>query len=78
MKSKPRPIEILEQREGRFRVASGESRYWVDPNRLRCTCQAGQHGRFCRHLRAVLTYLGAGAGPESPAATTSSEPVRPE
>ncbi len=63
MSSTPTPLTILESRDGRYLVASGAARYWVDPNRLRCTCPAGEHGRACRHLRAVLAHLGAGAGP---------------
>lgn len=54
-------IRIIGSRDGRFEVASGDARYWVDPNRLRCSCPAGGRSLLCRHLRAVLAHLGRGA-----------------
>lgn len=67
MSRSTKPLRVAEVREGAYRIESGEgdelTRYWVNPNRLRCDCAAGQRRKHCRHLAFVLETLEAGARP---------------
>jgi hypothetical protein len=69
--AEPRELSLRSLGGGRWEVTSrrGEvvSIYYVDPNRLACSCPSGRRARKCAHLAAVLDHLtGRDQIPETP------------